>query len=183
MATRRISSGVWIVVLLAAALATISFLSVQAYRNIPAEGIASSDSKPSPKPRPRPSVVKPRTYPVPGDSGTGRRVVYSLAQKRVWLVSERESAVRTFAVWPGNIPPAEGKYPVSFRRAEGVGSDGVPIQHAVYFGARSAFSNAVDGASPAPESTVKTGAIRESVADGTALWDFAAKGTFVHVVG
>ncbi|WSI35694.1 hypothetical protein OG206_17445 [Streptomyces sp. NBC_01341] len=181
MATRRMSSGVWIVVLLAAALATISFLSVQASRNIPAQGTASADSKPTPKPRP--SATKPRTYPVPDNSGTGRRVVYSLSQKRVWLVSERESTARTFTVWPGNVPPAEGKHAVTFRRAEGTGSDGVRIQHAVYFGARSAFSHAVDGASPAPDSTVKTGAIRESVADGTALWDFAAKGTFVHVVG
>ncbi|MGW0788482.1 hypothetical protein ACWD04_09535 [Streptomyces sp. NPDC002911] len=181
MSTRRISSGVWIVVLLAAALATISFLSVQASRNTPAKNTVSADSKPSPKPRP--SATKPKTYKVPDDSGTGRRVVYSLSQKRVWLISESGSAARTFTVWPGNVPPPEGKHPVTFRRAEGTGSDGVRIEHAVYFGAQSAFSNAVDGASPAPDSTVKTGAIRESVADGTALWDFATKGTLIHVVG
>ncbi|MFF4245889.1 hypothetical protein ACFYY2_15630 [Streptomyces sp. NPDC001822] len=181
MATRRISSGVWIVVLLAAALATVSFLSVQASRNIPEKGTVSADPKPTPKPRP--SAVKPKIYPVPENSGTGRRVVYSLSQKRVWLVSESESTARTFTVWPGNVAPAVGKYPVAFRRAEGTGSDGVRIQHAVYFGARSAFSHAVDGASPAPDGTLKTGAIRESVADGTALWNFATKGTLVRVVG
>ncbi|MFC8229850.1 hypothetical protein [Streptomyces sp. NPDC057287] len=181
MSTRRISSGIWIVVLLTAALATISVLSVQASRNIPADTAASSDSKPSAKPRP--SAPKPKTHEVPADSGTGRRIVYSLSQKRVWLISENESATRTFTVWPGNIPPAKGEHPVTFRRAEGTGSDGVQIEHAVYFGASSAFSNAVDGASPAPDSTVKTGAIRETVADGTALWDFATKGTLVHVVG
>ncbi|MFE7750038.1 hypothetical protein [Streptomyces sp. NPDC057428] len=183
MSTRRISSGVWIVVLLAAALATVSFLSVQASRNIPAQGTASVDAKPSPKPHPHPSAAKPKTFRVPDDSGTGRRVVYSLSQKRVWLVSESESTTRTFPVWPGNVPPVEGKHSVTFRREEGTGSDGVRIEHAVYFGVRSAFSNALDGASPAPDSTVKTGAIRETVADGSALWDFATKGTFIHVVG
>ncbi|MFB7555587.1 hypothetical protein [Streptomyces brevispora] len=181
MSTRRISSGVWLVVLLVAALAAISFLSVQASRNKPAKIAASADSKPSPKPRP--STTKPKVYKVPDDSGTGRRVVYSLSLKRVWLISESESTARTFTVWPGNVPPAVGKYPVAFRRAEGTGSDGVRIEHAVYFGAKSAFSHAVDGASPAPDSTVMTGAIRESVADGKALWDFATKGTFIHVVG
>ncbi|MFJ8882428.1 hypothetical protein ACIRJR_03325 [Streptomyces sp. NPDC102402] len=181
MPSRRISPGIWIIGLLSGALAAISFLSVQASGNIPSENAASAPSKPSPKPRP--SATKPKTYKVPDDSGAGRRIVYSLSQKRVWLLSESESVTRTFTVWPGNVPPAEGEYPVTFRRAEGTGGDGVRIEHAVYFGERSAFSNALDGASPAPDSSVKTGAIRESVADGTALWDFATKGTLVYVVG
>ncbi|MFD0022938.1 hypothetical protein [Streptomyces sp. NPDC058382] len=174
-------SGVWIVVLLVAALAAVSLLSVQASRNMP-EGTAASPG-PEPSAKPHPSATKPKVHKVPDDSGTGRRIVYSLSRKRVWLISDSESTVRTFMVWPGNVPPAKGEFPVAFRRAEGTGSDGVQIEHAVYFGTQSAFSNAIDGASPAPDSTVRTGAIRESVADGTALWDFATKGTVIHVVG
>ncbi|MCM2413111.1 hypothetical protein [Streptomyces sp. RKAG290] len=180
MSTRRIPSGIWIVGLLVAALAAVSFLTVQASRNEPAKNTASADSKPSAKPHP--SALKPKVHKVPDDSGAGRRIVYSLSQKRVWLISGNESTARTFLVWPGNVPPAKGKHSVTFRRAEGTGSDGVRIEHAVYFGSQSAFSNAVDGASPAPDGTVKTGAIRETVADGTALWDFATKGTAIHVV-
>ncbi|OON78791.1 hypothetical protein [Streptomyces tsukubensis] len=180
MSTRRIPAGVWIAALLVAALATISLCALQASGSKPAKNTASTDSNPSKSPHPSPK--KPKVYKVPNDSGTGRRVVYSLARKRVWLIAESESTIRTFRVWPGNVPPAQGEHPVTFRREEGTGSDGVRIEHAVYFGPQSASSNAVDGASPAPDSTVKTGAIRESVADGTALWDFATNGTIIHVV-
>ncbi|MFJ8826230.1 hypothetical protein ACIREE_31240 [Streptomyces sp. NPDC102467] len=181
MSTRRIPAGGWIVVLLVAALAAISAVAVQASQSTPAKSTANADSKPSASPHP--SATKPKVYKIPDGSGAGRRIVYSLSQKRVWLIPEGESTARTFTVWPGNVPPARGEHPVTFRRATGTGSDGVQIEHAVYFGAQSAFSNAVDGSSPAPDSTVRTGAIRESVADGTALWKFATKGTAVHVVG
>jgi hypothetical protein len=71
---------------------------------------------------------------------------------------------------------------VSFRRTRGIGSDGVDIEHAVYFSARSAFSNAVDGSSPAPDANLRTGAIRQAVADGTSMWKFATSGTAINVV-
>lgn len=141
---------------------------------------AAGSSKPSAQPS-RAVTPKPQN-PVPAKSGTGRRVVYSIQQKRVWLVSENDSPLKTFPVWPGTVDPAPGSYKVSFRREQGTGSDGVPIEHAVYFGTNSAFSNAVDGSSPAPNSGLRTGAIRERASDGLALWNFATLDTPVNVV-
>ncbi|OIJ69941.1 hypothetical protein WN71_000600 [Streptomyces mangrovisoli] len=123
---------------------------------------------------------------VPASSGSGRRVVYSLAQKRVWLVDGDDVASRTFTVWPGTVSPDPGSYTVSVRRDSTTGSDGVKIEHIVYFAAKSglniAFSNAVDGSEPSPASGTQTGGIRMHTADGAALWTFGSTGTKVTVV-
>jgi hypothetical protein len=123
---------------------------------------------------------------VPHGSGTGRRIVYSLGQKRVWLVDASDAARRTFAVWPGTVSPDPGTYKVSSRTEATTGSDGVQIEHIVYFTARSgvaiAFSNAVDGSSPPPPSGRQTGGIRLHKADGAAVWAFGTTGTTVTVV-
>ncbi|MFF2132980.1 hypothetical protein ACFVW1_48165 [Streptomyces olivochromogenes] len=109
-------------------------------------------------------------------------MVYSIGQKRVWLVNENGKTLSTFNVWPGTVDPEIGSKKVSYRREKGTGSDGVPIEHAVYFGNTSAFSHAVDGASPSPNPSLRSGAIRERITDGTALWKFAKIGTTVCVV-
>jgi hypothetical protein len=91
-------------------------------------------------------------------------------------------------VWAGTVSPDPGTYKVSTRRETTTGSDGVPIEHIVYFAAKSgvsiAFSNAVDGSSPPPAAAgSRTGGIRMRAADGAALWTFATPGTTVAVVG
>jgi hypothetical protein len=166
---------------LVGALAVVFALSLQARKDVPGELAGGASPTPSVKAS---HSAKPRTpqYKVPAGSGTGRRVVYSVGQKRVWLVGADGKSQRTFAVWPGTVTPAKGAYPVSFRRATGTGSDGVRIENAVYFGTTSAFSNAVDGSSPSPDPSLQTGAIRVRTADGAALWAFATKGTTVQVV-
>lgn len=83
--------------------------------------------------------------------------------------------------------PDPGSYTVSSRNEATTGSDGVRIEHIMYFAAKSgvsvAFSNAVDGASPPPaDSGAKTGGVRMRKADGTALWAFGTVGTTVTVV-
>ncbi|MFE0511610.1 hypothetical protein, partial [Streptomyces sp. NPDC058964] len=130
----------------------------------------------SSKPRPKTSAAPA----LPGASGTGRRVVYSLGQKRVWLVDASGKAGRSFTVWPGTVTPAPGTYTVSKTLASTTGSDGVQIEHVLYFASRSglsiAFSNAVDGASPPPAASGKqTGGIRMHKADGAALWTFGTE--------
>nr|WP_222109885.1 hypothetical protein [Streptomyces cupreus] len=125
---------------------------------------------------------------VPDGSGTGRRIVYSLGQKRVWLVDASEATRRTFTVWPGTVDPDPGSYEVGQRTEDPItGSDGVEIEHVVYFAAKSgvnvAFSNAVDGSSPPPpEAGTQTGGIRMRTGDGSALWAFGTAGTTVTVV-
>jgi hypothetical protein len=142
---------------------------------------ASASAKPSARPKDRPPAA------VPDDSGTGRRIVYSLGQRRVWLVDASDSTRRTFTVWPGTVDPDPGKYTVGARTEATTGSDGVAIEHIVYFTAKSgvniAFSSAVDGSSPPPpEAGAQTGGIRMRSADGSAVWKFATAGTTVTVV-
>jgi hypothetical protein len=124
---------------------------------------------------------------VPGNSGTGRRVVYAVKDHRVWLVGTDGKVSRTFTVWPGTVDPATGTYAVGTRTPATTGSDGVRIAHVEYFGVAAgvnfAFSNAVDGTSPPPAASgTQTGGIRMKVADGTALWSFGTTGTAVVVV-
>ncbi|MFF4014292.1 hypothetical protein [Streptomyces sp. NPDC001843] len=183
MSRRKVPAGAWITGLLVGALAAVLVLSLQARKNIPAGGLAAGASAAPSVKASHPAAPKAPEHKVPAGSGTGRRVVYSVGQKRVWLVGADGKSQRTFAVWPGTVTPSKGAYSVTFRRETGTGSDGVRIENAVYFGAANAFSNAVDGSSPSPDPSLRTGAIRERAADGKAMWDFAAKGTPVQVVG
>lgn len=178
---------VWVTGLTVGAIAAVVVLAVQADKGLKPHAVAtrpsasaSAGAHPTPTKSTAPAAV-------PAGSGTGRRVVYSLGKKTVWLVDASDSARRTFAVWPGTVSPDPGPYTVGVRtRGAITGSDGVKIEHIVYFSVKSgvniAFSNAVNGASPPPASGVRTGGIRMRVADGTALWSFASAGTKVTVV-
>jgi hypothetical protein len=179
----RIPSWAWVTGLTAGAIAAVAVLAVQAGQG---PRPAATTARPSASASAHPSPTRPASAPVPDGSGTGRRIVYSLGQKRVWLVDASDAARRTFAVWPGTVSPDPGTYTVSSRNAATTGSDGVQIQHIVYFTAKSgvsiAFSNAVDGSSPPPPSGTPTGGIRMHKADGVAVWAFGATGTTVTVV-
>lgn len=190
MPARRLPSWAWVTGLTAGAIVVVGALTVQADKGPhptataakpSASASASADAKPSASPSPTPKAA-----PVPDGSGTGRRIVYSLGQDRVWLVDADDAARRTFTVWPGTVDPASGSYTVSLRKDATTGSDGVQIEHIIYFSAKSgvniAFSNAVDGSSPPPVAGTQTGGIRMPKADGAALWAFGATGTNVRVV-
>ncbi|PBC83110.1 MULTISPECIES: L,D-transpeptidase [unclassified Streptomyces] len=128
----------------------------------------------------------PAAAPVPPSSGKGRRIVYALDAKRVWLVGADGKAVRTYPVTPSTVSPPLGAYAVGSRSVSVTGSDGIAIEHVVRFasveGVTVGFSAAVDGSMPDPGSAKRTGGIRESRADGKAMWDFALHGTKVVVV-
>ena len=184
----RIPSWVWVSGLTVGAVAAVAVLAVRADHGPhpaataarpSASASAGAHASASPKRSAAPAAV-------PSGSGAGRRIVYALGQRRVWLVDASDSARRTFAVWPGTVSPDPGNYTVSIRRESTTGSDGVKIEHIVYFTAKSgvsiAFSNAVDGSSPPPSSSTRTGGIRMHKADGAALWTFGTAGTKVAVV-
>ncbi|MET9829657.1 hypothetical protein ABZ078_10135 [Streptomyces sp. NPDC006385] len=177
---------VWVTGLTVGAIAAVAVLAVQADkgphpRATAARPSASASAGASPAPS---KSAAPAT--VPDGSGTGRRIVYSLGQKRVWLVDASDASRRTFAVWPGTVDPDPGTYTVSSRNEATTGSDGVEIENIVYFAAKSgvsiAFSNAVDGSSPPPAEGKQTGGVRLRAADGAALWTFGETGTTVVVV-
>lgn len=181
-----VPSWAWVTGLTAGAVAVVAVLAVQADQGAQpaaASGRPSASASASARPSPEPSA----TAGVPDGSGTGRRIVYSLGQHRVWLVDADDKARRTFAVWPGTVSPDPGSYTIGTRTDATTGSDGVQIEHIVYFalqdGVNVAFSNAVDGSSPPPAAAgAKTGGIRVRKADGEALWAFGATGTTVRVV-
>lgn len=182
------SSG-FVVVLTAAAIATVGFLAYQAQANVPAslaepraDHSGAHGAKPSRAPRPK---KDPKDL-LPSGSGVGKRVVYSLAMDRVWLISASGGVERTYTVTPSTVDPTVGEFTVTSRSASTTGSDGVPIEHVVRFaavdGVTIGFSATVDGSEPAPDPAKKTGGIRETRPDGDALWDFADVGAKVVVV-
>jgi hypothetical protein len=183
---RRLPSWVWVTGLTAGAVAAVVVQAVQADKGPHPTATAARPSV-SASASPQPSAPKSAApAAVPDDSGTGRRVVYSLGQKRVWLVDASDAARRSFTVWPGTVSPDPGSYTISLRTEATTGSDGVEIEHIMYFAAKSglsiAFSNAVDGSSPPPASGIRTSGIRMGKADGSALWTFGETGTKVVVV-
>ncbi|WP_030542602.1 L,D-transpeptidase [Streptomyces albus] len=197
------SSGKIVAGLTAAALAAVGFLTYQAAASasdrpaVPKDRAAASSS---PEPGagsgsgsgsgkdagPESGETADKQPPVPADSGTGLRVVYSLSAKRVWLVGEDEQPTRTYEVWPSAVSPEPGEYAVVSRAESVAGSDGVPIEHSVVFttaeGVVIGFSAAVDGSKPDPGAERKTGGIRAPRKDGAAMWKFAPVGTKVVVV-
>nr|WP_164540886.1 L,D-transpeptidase [Streptomyces abyssomicinicus] len=192
MAARGLPTWAWVTGLTSAAIVVVIGLAVQAGSG---PRPAALDDRPaasaSDAPRPRKSLPAegedaPSAASVPRDSGTGRRLVYALEADRVWLVDAGDKALRSFTVWPGTMDPEPGEYEAGTRTAATTGSDGVAIEHVVYFafsgGVNFAFSHAEDGASPAPAGGKQTAGVRMPVEDGTALWEFASTGTPVVVV-
>ncbi|GHE00451.1 hypothetical protein [Streptomyces alanosinicus] len=183
----RLPSWAWVSGLTAGATAAVVALAVQAdhgphptaaVAKPGASASAGAHASTAPKPSAAPAV--------PAASGEGRRIVYSLGAKRLWLVDATGKASRTFAVWPGTVGPRPGRYSVIKRIQSLKGSDGVEIEHVMYFtvasGVNIAFSNALDGSSPPPADGKKLGGIRMHKEDGAALWSFGDQGIRVTVV-
>ncbi|MFJ8106856.1 hypothetical protein [Streptomyces sp. NPDC096132] len=179
-----VSSSTVVAGLTGAAVATVGFLAYQASANVPPglgrpHAAASTAAEKAPRDKAHPTAL-------PRRSGNGRRVVYSLDDDRVWLVGMAGNVERTFPVTPGRVDPPPGTYGVTTRSAAVTGTDGTPVEHVVRFatvdGVTIGFSAAVGDSGPAPDSTVRTGGIRESRADGDAMWDFATIGQRVVVI-
>ncbi|MEU1127804.1 hypothetical protein ABZ371_30540 [Streptomyces sp. NPDC005899] len=175
--------------LTAAAVAVVCFLAYQASANAP-DSVAAPSSGPSgtaasTSPSPKPAPTRQRLA-IPAGSDTGERVVYALADRRVWLVDETEKALRTFRVMPSAVSPAPGAYAVTSRSGTIKGSDGVPVEHVVRFadvdGVSVGFSAAQDDSMASPDPTLRTGGVRMKRADGDAMWAFATVGAKVVVV-
>ena len=136
------------------------------------------------------SPAAPDPLALPANSGSGLRIVYGEAAKRVWLVSGGSAVARTFQIVPGNVAAPTGTFQVTNRLSTSAGTDGTPIQYVVLFNSAKvdhistafgfdAVAN-VTGLPPAP--TGRTGGIRMAQADAQALWNFSNFGTAVVVV-
>ncbi|GAA3202084.1 hypothetical protein GCM10010451_60770 [Streptomyces virens] len=178
------SSSAVVAGLTAAALATIGFLGHRAAANVPPDlRRPGADAAPAVR---EAAPGKDHPAALPTSSGRGTRVVYSLADDRVWLVEDGGKVRRTFGVSPSTVDPAPGTYRVTSRSGSVTGSDGVPVEHVVRFanvdGTVIGFSAAVDGSAPELDPAERTGGIRETRADGAAMWKFATIGRKVVVV-
>ncbi|WP_327697142.1 hypothetical protein [Streptomyces sp. NBC_00459] len=181
----RSSSG-FVAGLTAAAIVTVGFLAYQASANAPLRPGAERTS--SSEPVTASKVPRDTRHPgaLPAGSGTGRRVVYSLDDDRVWLVGDNGRVRRSFSVAPGTVDPAPGSYLVTSRSNSITGTDGTPIEHVVRFtavdGVSIGFSAAVDGPVGQQDPEARTGGIRETRPDGDATWEFAMIGEKVVVI-
>jgi hypothetical protein len=123
---------------------------------------------------------------VPANSGSGKRIVYSLAGNKIWLVDSSGTVERTAAVVPASDPPAAGTYKVIAWKNTSKGSDGASVQYVVLWGPSSAPYGfdavaSVTGLPPAP--TKPTRGVRMAQEDALAVWSFATSvGTQVVVV-
>ncbi|MDQ4054906.1 MAG: L,D-transpeptidase [Actinomycetota bacterium] len=131
---------------------------------------------------------------LPGDSGTGKRVVFSESRQRVWLVTEDEKVRRTYLVSGSvydNLDP--GTFQVYSRDKDAVGiDDSGTMKFFVRFtqgdsGAAIGFHDIPVNAG-LPVQTLQQlgtplshGCIRQKREDAIALWKFAPLGTTVVV--
>lgn len=175
------SSGI-VAGLTGAAMAAVAFLAYQASANVP-------DSFASPGPSASADSSHTSDKPanaqaLPPHSGTGARLVYSLVQRRVWLVNGVKA--KTFTVMPSAVGPKPGSYQVLSRSGSVIGSDGVPVEHVVRFasvdGVTVGFSAARDNSTASPDPKFRTGGIRMKRADGDLVWAFATIGAKVVVI-
>jgi len=113
----RIGSGTVVSGLTASALAIVTLLALQAkssaHETPTAAGKPGASAGPSATASAHPSAA-PKPIAVPAHSGTGKRIVYALDAKRVWLVDPaKPSNDRTFTVQPSTVDPLPGSYTVS----------------------------------------------------------------------
>jgi hypothetical protein len=162
------------------------------------------ESQPTPRgTRPLPKVAddvsvaaKDTTdFPLPADSGTGRRVVFDLEQQRVWLVGARGGVKRTYLASGSvtdNLRP--GTFEVYSRSEHATGIDGTTMRWMVRFthgdNAAIGFHDLPLGDDGHPVQRLRDlgtpqshGCIRQAPGDAQALWTFAPVGTKVVVTG
>lgn len=172
--------------LTAGAMAVVAFLAYQASAHVPTNLGAPPVASPSARPSGAPAETRKDPLAVPARSGKGTRVVYSLGERRVWLVRSNGQPTPTFPVMPSTVSPSPGTYAVTSRTGRIQGSDGVPIEHVVRFAkvddVSIGFSAAADGSIQSPDPAKKTGGVRMKRADGDAMWTFAEVGTKIVVV-
>ncbi|WP_436773301.1 hypothetical protein [Yinghuangia sp. YIM S09857] len=164
-------------------------------------------------------VQEPPPAAIPANSGSGKRVVYSVGQSRVWLidtVNGKEEALRTYPVVAGSVLTPPDEYRVKGKTVGPQrGGDGLRIENTVAIGSfngmtlgfsatdtpldqvaagsvppsspsatttRRPTGRATATKSPTATARPKNAGVRETPADGKALFEFVDIGTLVVVV-
>src|SRR5882757_5532552 len=108
-----------------AAMAVVSVLAIQAGGSPVKTPMAAPTTPPASTAKPSTPAAPPA---VPANSGTGKRIVYSLSQERVWVIPPGGTPVS-----PGTVPAKVGTHYVTGHTASGPGTDGVSVEHIVFF--------------------------------------------------
>lgn len=148
----------------------------------------------APGPQPLPAVQTDPAPAVPAASGSGRRIVYSLPQQRIWLVEADGTVAKSHLVSGRPSYPHPGTYGV-YSRSRHSRSGSVTFEYMVRF-ARASNGLAIgfhaipvrpDGTPIQTEEqlgqAVGRGCVRQAPADAAFVWDWAPIGTPVVVVG
>ena len=151
--------------------------------------------QPPPGEQPQPEPARPEFPPLPRDSGSGRRIVYSVPQQRVWLVEADEVVSASWLVSGRRGIPKPGTYTV-FSRSRWSSANGgkVRMEFMVRFvktkGLAIGFhSIPVDRRGRQIQSEEELGqprskgCVRQRRADAEHLWNWAPDGTVVRVTG
>ncbi len=162
--------------------------------------LAIVEAPPKPKPTAVPTEelaakVEAATDALPKDSGTGRRVVFSALEQRVWLVNLDGTINRTYKV-SGSIHDnlSAGTYAVQSHTRYATSYD--YASHMEYFVRFTSGKNAPIGFHDIPVSNggsllqnlhqlgtpLSSGCIRQARPDAIALWEFSPVGTKVVVL-
>lgn len=135
------------------------------------------------------------TTPVPSESGSGRRIVYSNSQQRVWIIEADETVTDTYLVSGREGVPDPGVYEV-FSKSETAyaGHDGITMRYMVRFtraesGLAIGFHSIPNRANGEPMQTEEqlgefhsAGCVRQSLGQAAALYEWAGEGTQVVVL-
>jgi len=163
--------------------------------------VPSTTVEPAPAPVPDPTPAPPAppaapadpfaAWPLPGGSGAGRRIVYSIGQQRVWWVEADGRVSNTYLVSGRAGTPNRGTYNV-FSKSRFASSGSARMEYMVRF-ARG--RNLAIGFHSIPTSRGRPlqseaqlgtprshGCVRQRVSDAAALWNWAPVGTRVDVV-
>jgi lipoprotein-anchoring transpeptidase ErfK/SrfK len=146
---------------------------------------------PAPKPKP---TVEAASVALPKGSGSGRRIVFSESQQRVWLVGSDGKTDRTYLVSGSkydNLDPGSYRVQSKQRHATAFDSSGTMeyfVRFATGFSEPIGFHSVPVDRSGKLEQTkaqlgtpLSAGCVRQWRDDAVALWSFAPVGTKVVV--
>ncbi len=146
---------------------------------------------PAPPPPPPADVSRTDSAGLPDLSGSGRRVVYSNGQQRVWLVEEDGRVSRTYPVSGRKGDPGPGSYEVFSRSRHARSPAGARMEYMVRFARTSGLDigfHAIPVGKGGPIQSEaelgqfrSKGCVRQSVPDAVHLWNWAPVGTTVVV--
>lgn len=138
-------------------------------------------------------ACQPSYPPLPGGSGDGRRVVYSVGQQRVWWVEADGRVVNSYLVSGRRNIPKPGTYSVFSKSRHAWSTGGATMEYMIRFTWGSTLAigfhsiprdrNGRPLQSEAQLGTpLSSGCVRQRDADAAALWNWAPVGTKVVVV-